>query len=63
MPRDHLLANALVRGRAPPDDAAVEIGLARDKIILSAKVSQVQDLIAVYTELAQRSDHAEAEHP
>ena len=30
----------------------------RDKIILSAKVSGVQDLIAVYTELATRSDHA-----
>jgi len=29
-----------------------------DKIILSAKVSQVQDLIAVYTGLAERSDHA-----
>jgi (E)-4-hydroxy-3-methylbut-2-enyl-diphosphate synthase len=32
--------------------------LAREKIILSAKVSQVQDLIAVYVELAKRSDHA-----
>ncbi|GAB4361300.1 MAG: flavodoxin-dependent (E)-4-hydroxy-3-methylbut-2-enyl-diphosphate synthase [Oricola sp.] len=37
---------------------AEEIGLPRAKIILSAKVSQVQDLIAVYTELARRSDHA-----
>ncbi len=37
---------------------AEEIGLGRDKIILSAKVSGVQDLIAVYTELATRSDHA-----
>lgn len=38
--------------------AAEEIGLPRDRIILSAKVSQVQDLIAVYAELAKRSDHA-----
>ncbi len=37
---------------------AEEIGLAREKIILSAKVSQVQDLIAVYTALALRSNHA-----
>jgi (E)-4-hydroxy-3-methylbut-2-enyl-diphosphate synthase len=37
---------------------AEEIGLPRSKIILSAKVSQVQDLIAVYTMLAARSDHA-----
>src|SRR5690606_5580549 len=32
--------------------------LPRDRIILSAKVSQVQDLIAVYRDLARRSDHA-----
>ncbi|MGI6856875.1 flavodoxin-dependent (E)-4-hydroxy-3-methylbut-2-enyl-diphosphate synthase [Mesorhizobium sp. 1B3] len=38
--------------------AAEEIGLPRNRIILSAKVSQVQDLIAVYAELAKRSDHA-----
>jgi (E)-4-hydroxy-3-methylbut-2-enyl-diphosphate synthase len=36
---------------------AEEIGLARDRIILSAKVSAVQDLIAVYRELARRSDY------
>jgi (E)-4-hydroxy-3-methylbut-2-enyl-diphosphate synthase len=37
---------------------AEEIGLPRDKIILSAKVSAVQDLIAVYMELGRRSDYA-----
>lgn len=37
---------------------AEEIGLGRDKIILSAKVSQVQDLIAVYVEMSKRSNHA-----
>jgi (E)-4-hydroxy-3-methylbut-2-enyl-diphosphate synthase len=37
---------------------AEEIGLARSKIILSAKVSAVQDLIAVYGELARRGDYA-----
>src|ERR1700752_2481546 len=37
---------------------AEEIGLPRSKIILSAKVSAVQDLIAVYAELARRGDYA-----
>jgi (E)-4-hydroxy-3-methylbut-2-enyl-diphosphate synthase len=37
---------------------AEEIGLPRNRIILSAKVSAVQDLIAVYRDLAQRSDYA-----
>src|SRR5262245_65611356 len=39
-------------------ERAEEIGLARDRIILSAKVSAVQDLIAVYVDLARRSDYA-----
>src|SRR6478609_477149 len=37
---------------------AEEIGLPKNRIILSAKVSAVQDLIAVYRELAARSDYA-----
>jgi (E)-4-hydroxy-3-methylbut-2-enyl-diphosphate synthase len=37
---------------------AEEIGLPQNRIILSAKVSAVQDLIAVYTELARRSDYS-----
>jgi (E)-4-hydroxy-3-methylbut-2-enyl-diphosphate synthase len=37
---------------------AEQIGLGRDRIILSAKVSAVQDLIAVYRSLAARSDYA-----
>src|SRR5438445_5151917 len=37
---------------------AEEIGLPRNRIILSAKVSAVQDLIAVYEDLAARSDYA-----
>ncbi|MEF2071341.1 flavodoxin-dependent (E)-4-hydroxy-3-methylbut-2-enyl-diphosphate synthase [Consotaella aegiceratis] len=37
---------------------AEETGLPRHKIILSAKVSQVQDLIAVYRDLARRCDYA-----
>src|SRR5712672_3681479 len=37
---------------------AEELGLAKNRIILSAKVSAGQDLIAVYQELARRSDYA-----
>ncbi|MGD1888468.1 MAG: flavodoxin-dependent (E)-4-hydroxy-3-methylbut-2-enyl-diphosphate synthase [Cohaesibacteraceae bacterium] len=37
---------------------AEKIGMGRDRIILSAKVSQIQDLVAVYTALAARSDYA-----
>jgi (E)-4-hydroxy-3-methylbut-2-enyl-diphosphate synthase len=37
---------------------AEELGLPRDKIIISAKCSEVQDLIAVYRLLAARGDHA-----
>lgn len=53
-----VMQEAIVQSALLSADLAEEIGLPRDKIILSAKVSQVQDLIAVYTELAHRSDHA-----
>jgi (E)-4-hydroxy-3-methylbut-2-enyl-diphosphate synthase len=36
---------------------AEQLGLAHDRIVLSAKVSGVQDLIAIYTELATRCDY------
>src|SRR5580700_9516791 len=36
---------------------AVEAGMPRDRIILSAKVSGVQDLIAIYSDLAARCDY------
>jgi len=37
---------------------AVELGLPKDRIIISCKVSGVQDLISVYGELAKRCDYA-----
>lgn len=49
---------AIVQSALISSQLAEEIGLPRSKIILSAKVSQVQDLIAVYAELARRCDHA-----
>jgi (E)-4-hydroxy-3-methylbut-2-enyl-diphosphate synthase len=53
-----VMREAIVQSALLSAERAEEIGLGRDKIILSAKVSQVQDLIAVYVELARRSDHA-----
>jgi (E)-4-hydroxy-3-methylbut-2-enyl-diphosphate synthase len=49
---------AMVQSALLSAQRAEEIGLARSKIILSAKVSAVQDLIAVYMDLAKRSDYA-----
>ncbi len=49
---------AIVQSAILSAEMAEDIGLPRDRIILSAKVSGVQDLIAVYTELARRSNHA-----
>ena len=49
---------ALVRSALLSAARAEEIGMKRDQIILSAKVSAVQDLISVYRELARRSDYA-----
>ena len=49
---------ALVVSALTSAERAEAIGLPRDHIVLSCKVSAVQDLIAVYRALAARSDHA-----
>ena len=54
---DAVLREALVRSAIESAAKAVEIGLPADHIILSCKVSGVQDLIRVYRDLATRSDH------
>ena len=53
-----VLREALVVSALESAERAVEIGLARERIVLSAKVSGVQELIAVYRDLATRSDFA-----
>ncbi|GJE02268.1 flavodoxin-dependent (E)-4-hydroxy-3-methylbut-2-enyl-diphosphate synthase [Methylobacterium isbiliense] len=53
-----VMREAMVRSALLSADRAVEIGLPKDRIVLSAKVSAVQDLIAVYREVARRSDYA-----
>ncbi|WP_157016536.1 flavodoxin-dependent (E)-4-hydroxy-3-methylbut-2-enyl-diphosphate synthase [Mesorhizobium xinjiangense] len=55
---EQVMREAIVQSAILSAELAEEIGLPRDKIILSAKVSRVQDLIGVYGELARRSDHA-----
>ncbi|ACA19376.1 1-hydroxy-2-methyl-2-(E)-butenyl 4-diphosphate synthase [Methylobacterium sp. 4-46] len=53
-----VMREAMVQSALLSADRAVEIGLPKDRIVLSAKVSAVQDLIAVYREVARRSDYA-----
>ncbi len=53
-----VLREALLRSALDSAARAVDIGLAADRIVLSAKVSGVQELIAVYRELATRGDYA-----
>jgi (E)-4-hydroxy-3-methylbut-2-enyl-diphosphate synthase len=51
--REAVIASALESARA-----AEGLGLARERIVISCKMSQVQDLIAVYRELARRCAYA-----
>jgi (E)-4-hydroxy-3-methylbut-2-enyl-diphosphate synthase len=53
-----VMYEALITSAIENAQRAEEIGLGRDKIVLSCKVSGVQDLIAVYRELAKRCDYA-----
>jgi (E)-4-hydroxy-3-methylbut-2-enyl-diphosphate synthase len=53
-----VMQEAMVQSALRSAARAEEIGLKRERIILSAKVSAVQDLIAVYRSLAARSDYA-----
>jgi len=52
-----VMREALVVSALQSAEAAEQVGLAHDRIILSAKVSAVQDLIAVYRALAERCDY------
>jgi (E)-4-hydroxy-3-methylbut-2-enyl-diphosphate synthase len=58
-PRDarDVLLDAMVESAIRSAVLAEEIGLPHDRIILSAKVSRVADLVEVYRRLAPRSDH------
>ncbi len=49
---------ALIRSALDSAERAEQIGLSRDRIVISCKVSGVQELIAVYRDLAARSNYA-----
>src|SRR5450432_2215716 len=53
----HVMREALVCSAFRSAQFAEALGLPGDRIILACKVSNVQDLIAVYTELARRCDY------
>jgi (E)-4-hydroxy-3-methylbut-2-enyl-diphosphate synthase len=59
-PRDvrEIMHEAVVQSAVMSAERAAEIGLPRDRMVLSAKCSEVQDLIAVYRLLARRCDYA-----
>ncbi len=59
-PRDaeDVMREALIVSAISSAEKAEEIGLSRDRIVLSCKVSGVQKLIAVYRDLASRCDYA-----
>lgn len=54
---DWVMREALITSALESARKAEEIGLGRDKIILSCKLSGVQDLISTYQELASRCDY------
>ena len=59
-PRDarFVMHDALVASAMESAGLAEDVGLAPEKIVLSCKVSSVQDLIAVYRQLAKQSEYA-----
>ena len=55
---DKVMQEALIVSALKSAERAVELGLPKDHIILSCKVSGVQKLISVYRDIAQRCDYA-----
>jgi (E)-4-hydroxy-3-methylbut-2-enyl-diphosphate synthase len=53
-----IMHEAIVQSATLSAERAEELGLSADKIIISAKVSAVQDLVSVYTMLAERCRYA-----
>jgi (E)-4-hydroxy-3-methylbut-2-enyl-diphosphate synthase len=53
-----VLLDALVESAVRSAEAAESLGLGRDRIVLSCKISSVQELVRVYRALAERTEHA-----
>jgi len=58
LPGDAVMREALIRSALESAKQAEQWGLAAERIVISCKVSGVQDLVAVYRELARRCDYA-----
>ncbi len=54
----HIMLETVIRSALDSAAAAMDIGLKKNRIILSCKMSMVQDLISVYRSLAQRCNYA-----
>ncbi|HSI29332.1 MAG: flavodoxin-dependent (E)-4-hydroxy-3-methylbut-2-enyl-diphosphate synthase [Methylophilus sp.] len=54
---DALMREALIQSALESAQQAIDLGLSPDQIIISCKVSNVQDLIQVYTDLGQRCEY------
>ena len=55
---DEVMREAVIRSALESARQAEELGLAAERIVISCKMSQVQDLISVYRSLAARCDYA-----
>ena len=58
LPAQQIMFDAMITSALESANAAEQLGLARNKIILSCKMSGVQDLITVYQNIAKQSDYA-----
>ena len=58
MEADEVMREAVIRSALESARQAEELGLAAERIVISCKMSQVQDLISVYRSLATRCDYA-----
>jgi (E)-4-hydroxy-3-methylbut-2-enyl-diphosphate synthase len=56
LPTEEVMREALIVSALESAEKAIELGLSPDKVLLSCKVSHVQDLISVYRDLARRCD-------
>ena len=54
----NVMFETVIRSALDSAKQAEELGLSKDKIILSCKMSDVQDLVTVYREMAKRCDYA-----
>jgi len=57
-PLDQINREAVIKSAVDSAERAVELGLPADRIILSCKMSRVQDLISVYQSLSSQVDYA-----